>query len=26
VPWPQACERLLQIALERYGSERQHAF
>jgi len=26
VPWTQACERLLQIALERYRSERQHAF
>jgi len=26
LPWPHACERLLQIALERYGSERQHAF
>ena len=26
VPWPEVCERLLQIALERHRDERRHAF
>ena len=26
VPWPEACDRLLEIALERYRGERVHAF
>ena len=26
VPWPEACDRLLQLALERHRSERHHRF
>ena len=26
VPWPQACDRLIALALERHRAERQHAF
>ncbi|HKH16275.1 MAG TPA: D-alanine--D-alanine ligase family protein [Solirubrobacteraceae bacterium] len=26
VPWPQACDRLLQLALERHSAERGHAY